>query len=134
LSSGAMLTYTGCFIIPYRRALTTLFLDVSLFQSSKKILQYIYSNFTIAWFPLQMYSKYILIVNIFYGFTEGTTPFRKVYRNLAKQLLSSLLALPLERSNDSVDFPKRRRRLRRVHILKGYLNWVDRGHVKKNCT
>ena len=72
-----------------------------------------------------MYSKYILIVNIFYGFTEGTTPFRKVYRNLAIQLLSSLLALPLERSNNSEDFPKRRRRLRRVHILKGYLLSLD---------
>ena len=37
---------------------------------------------------------------------RGTTPFRKVYRNRANQLLSALLALAAERSNVSVHFPK----------------------------
>ena len=37
-----------------------------------------------------------------------TTPFRKVYRNRAKQLFSALLALAAERSKASGDFPKRR--------------------------
>ena len=35
-----------------------------------------------------------------------TTPFRKGYQNLAKQLLSAVLALAAERSNVSVIFPK----------------------------
>ena len=58
-----------------------------------------------------------IMVFLAYTFNFFTTPFRKVYRNRANQLLSVLLALAAERSNVSAHFPKRRRIIIKIKIL-----------------